>query len=404
MSINTTLSTAGSTYINKEYYDKKLLETAKTRLVYGLFGQKRSIPKNGGKSVEFRRWNLFTPDTVSLALTEGQTPASQALSQSKVEATVKQYGSFIETSDLLEMTAFDPIQADASELLGDQIGRTIDWVTRDAMIADASAHYCGGNTKMLQIEATNKLTVAEVRKAAKTLEKAKAPRFTDGGSGEPYICIVDPDAAYDLMGDADWKTPAQYVDTQKVYKGELGEMYGVKFVKSTEGYVSKQSVLNKVNANVTSGHDFVLKTTPTAAEVAYLSTPGNKIKVGALELTLDATTPYTAATKTVKVTETLSGGNALTADDIVYSEDAGKPDNSTKAAIDVHHSLIFGKDAYGIIDIAGSGSMRIITKPQGSSGTDDPLDQRATIAAKVDAYAAKVLNSLWIIDMMHAVS
>lgn len=404
MATNTTLTTAGSTYLNKEYYDKKLLETAKTRLVYGLFGQKRSIPKNGGKSVEFRRWDLFTPSAVTLELTEGQTPASQALSQSKVEATVKQYGSFIETSDFLDMTAFDPIQNDASELLGDQIGRTIDWVTRDAMISGASAHHCGGRTSMLTITANDKLTVAEVRKAAKTLEKAKAPRFTDGGSGEHYICIVDPDAAYDLMGDSDWKTPAQYVDTQKVYKGELGEMYGVKFVKSTEGYVSEQSVLNAVNANVTSGHDFVLKTTPTAAEVAYLSTPGNKIKVGALELTLDATTPYTSGTKTVKVTETLADANALTKDDIVYSEDAGACDGSTKAAVPVHHSLIFGKDAYGIIDIAGSGSMRIITKPQGSSGTDDPLDQRATVAAKVDAYAAKVLNSLWIIDMMHAVS
>lgn len=404
MATNTTISTASTTHLNKEFYDKKLLETAKTKLVYALFGQKRSIPKNGGKSVEFRRWNLFTPDTVSLELTEGQTPASQALSQSKVEATVKQYGSYIETSDFLDMTAYDPVQDDASELLGDQIGRTIDWVTRDAMIAEASAHYVAGRTSMLTITANDKLTVAEVRKAAKTLEKAKAPRFTDGGSGEHYVCIVDPDAAYDLMGDADWKTPAQYVDTQKVYKGELGELYGVKFVKSTEGYVSEQSVLNKVNANVTSGHDFVLKTTPTAAEVAYLSTPGNKIKVGALELTLDATTPYTALTKTVKVTETLADANALTADDIVYSEDAGACDSTTKAAVPVHHSLIFGKDAYGIIDIAGSGSMRIITKPQGSSGTDDPLDQRATVAAKVDAYAAKVLNSLWIVDMMHAVS
>lgn len=400
MATNTTINTASTTYTNKEYYDKKLLETAKTKLVYALFGQKRSIPKNGGKSVEFRRWNLFTPDTVSLELTEGQTPTGQALSQSKVEATVKQYGSYIETSDFLNMTAYDPVQDDAAELLGDQIGRTVDWVTRDAMIADASAHYCGGNTTMLAIDANDKLTVAEVRKAAKTLEKAKAPRFTDGGSGEHYICIVDPDAAYDLMSDSDWKTPAQYVDTQKIYKGELGELYGVKFVKSTEGYISSQSVLNKVNASTNNSTDFVLKNTPTDAEVAYLSTPGNKIKIDTTEYTLAATTPYTAATKTVKLTAAVS----LTADKIVFSEDAGACDSTTKAAVPVHHSLIFGKDAYGIIDIAGSGSMRIITKPQGSSGTDDPLDQRATVAAKVDAYAAKVLNSLWIVDMMHAVS
>ena len=39
MSINTTVSTQGTTYLNKAYYDRKLLETAKTRLVHANFGQ-----------------------------------------------------------------------------------------------------------------------------------------------------------------------------------------------------------------------------------------------------------------------------------------------------------------------------------------------------------------------------
>ena len=34
MSINTTVSTQGTTYLNKAYYDRKLLETAKARLVH----------------------------------------------------------------------------------------------------------------------------------------------------------------------------------------------------------------------------------------------------------------------------------------------------------------------------------------------------------------------------------
>lgn len=42
--INTTLNTAATTFTNKEYYDRKLLETAKTRLVHARFGQKRAIP------------------------------------------------------------------------------------------------------------------------------------------------------------------------------------------------------------------------------------------------------------------------------------------------------------------------------------------------------------------------
>ena len=59
MSINTTANTAGTTKLNKTFYDRQLLESAKTRFVHAKYGQKRPIPKNSGKRVEFRKWNLF---------------------------------------------------------------------------------------------------------------------------------------------------------------------------------------------------------------------------------------------------------------------------------------------------------------------------------------------------------
>lgn len=402
LNTNTTLNTAESAAFNKDYYDRKLLTTAKTKLCYALHGQKRPIPRNQGKRVEFRRYDLFTPDTESLSLVEGVTPDGQSLSQTTVEALVKQYGAYVTISDLLDMTAIDPVQRDAATLLGDQLGRTIEFVTRNAMIEDASTQYANGHVSRVDVTAADVLTVNDVRKAVLALEEAKAPKFSEGGRGEHYICIVDPATAYDLMNDAAWLDVAKYQNKEAIYKGELGELFGVVFIKSTEGLVTKQSVLNKVNATVTSGTAFVLKNTPTAAEVAYLSTPGNKVKVGSTELTISATTPYDAATKTVNTTTTFTAEAGLAANAIVYSEDAGAPAETTYKGADIHHSLIFGQDAYGIIDIAGSGAMRTIIKPQGSGGTEDPLDQRATVAAKVDAYTVKVLNSLWIIDIEHA--
>ena len=74
MSINTTLNTLETTALNKEYYDRTLLESAKTRLVYSKYGQHRPIPRNSGKRVEFRRWDLFDPETAMTPLTEGVTP------------------------------------------------------------------------------------------------------------------------------------------------------------------------------------------------------------------------------------------------------------------------------------------------------------------------------------------
>ena len=160
---------------------------------------------------------------------------------------------------------------------------------------------------------------------------------------------------------------------------------------------STQSVLNKVKTATSSSKTFVLKNSPKDAEAAYLSTAGNKIKIGTAEYTVAS---FDAATNTV----TLSDNATLTADAIVYSEDAGSIDGTTKAGADVHSTLIFGKDAYGIVDVGGSGALQIIIKPHGSAGTSDPLDQRATVGAKVAAYAAKILNELWIIRIEHGVS
>jgi len=398
--INTTVSTASTAKFNLDYYDRKLLEVAKTKWVHQQFGQKRTIPKNEGKTVKFRRYELFTPDAVTQKLTEGVKPAGQTLSQTEVNATVDQYGAYVEISDLLDLTAADPVIRDSVELLGEQLGTVVDWVTRDAMRAGASAHYAASRLNMKTITGSDKMTIAEIRKAVKTLKKSKARPFGDGN----FVCIVDPDVSYDIQNDQLWKDIAVHADPERAYRGEIGRLFGIVFVETTEGYVSEQSVLNAVSAATTASTAFVLKNDPTDAEVAYLSKGGNKIKIGSTEYTLASTGSYTAATQTV----TLSAAATLTADAVVYSEDAGACAAADATVpykgTDVHHTMLFGSDAYGVIDIAGSGAIKSIIKPLGSAGTADPLDQISTVGAKVLAYTAKVLNNLWILDVQSAAS
>ena len=402
--MNTTVSTASTAYFNKTFYDRKLLDTAKTRFVHANFGQKRSIPRNNGKRVEFRKYNLFTPDTGALTLVEGVTPTGQNLSQSKVEAEVKQYGAYVEISDLLEMTSYDPVIADSAELLGEQLGTVIEWVTRDAMCETTNVQYAGGAASRVALTASDKLTVAEIRKAVRTLKKNKARPFVtamDGSARKPhFICICSPDATYDLQNDALWQDVSKYSNAEQIYSGEIVRLFGVVFVEATEAKVYSQSIVNAVNASTSSSTTFVLKTMPDAKGVAFLSTPGNKIRIGSNEYTLASTNPYTPGTRTVKLTTSQS----LTADAPVYSVDAGAPDATTHIAPDVHATLVFGADAYGVIDVAGSGAMETIIKPRGSAGTTDPLDQRSTVGAKVAAYTAKVLNPLWLVKIEHCVS
>lgn len=395
--VQTTTYTDGGTpkrtYLNKEFYDRNLLEMAKTKFVHAKFGQKRNIPRAGGKTVEFRRWVPFAISQNYNELTEGITPDGQDLNQTHLEATVKQYGAFVEVSDLLKRTSFDDVAMGATDLLGEQMGTVVEWVTRDAMCAGTNVLYAGGKTSRIGLTASDILTTVEIRKAVRELKKAKAPMITANGRKPHYICICSPDATYDLQSDTMWQYVSQYQNAEQIYSGEIGRLFGVVFVESTEAKVYKQSVNNAVNANTSSSDSFVLKNDPTPAEIAYLSTGGNKIKIGSTEYTLASTGSYTPATKTVKLTASAS----LTADAAVISEDAGA------SGADVHAALIFGRDAYGTVDIEGSGAIKSIVKNFGETGFD-PLDQRATYGAKVPAYTALILNDDWLIRIEHGVT
>lgn len=394
---NTTINTLQTTQLNKTFYDRQLLESARTRFVHAKFGQMRPIPRNSGKRVEFRRWNLFDANVAMKALEEGVTPSGQSLSQSNVEALVSQYGAYVEVSDLLDMTGYDQVITESAELLGEQLGTVVEWVTRDAMNAGNNVQRAGGKTSRAALTADDKLTVDEIRKAVRTLKRAKARPFCEDERKPHFICICSPDATYDLQNDPLWQDVSKYSNAEAIYSGEIGRLFGVVFVESTEAKVFRQSVWNKVSEATSSSATFVLKNAPTEAEAAYLSRADNPIRIGDASYTIAGFDPDT---NTVTLKETAS----LTADAIVYSEDAGALDSETKTAMDVHSTLIFGKDAYGVVDVAGSGALQIIIKPHGSAGTQDPLDQRATVGAKVAAYTAVILNELWLLRIEHAVS
>ena len=77
----------------KTYYEKRLIDIASPKLVHDQFGQKRDIPKNGGKIIEFRKFSSL-PKALT-PLTEGVTPTGNKLNVSSISATVEQYGDYI---------------------------------------------------------------------------------------------------------------------------------------------------------------------------------------------------------------------------------------------------------------------------------------------------------------------
>lgn len=224
----------------KTFYDKDLLRNAKPVLVHNQFGQKRNIPKNGGKTIEFRR---FSPLPKALTpLTEGVTPDGEALTVTSITATVGQYGDYVGFTDVIQMSTIDPILVETNKLLGVQAGETLDSLTANVLNAGTNVQYAGGKESRTTLAAGDVLTVDDIKKAVRTLKRNKAKPIN--GS---YVAIVDPEVAYDLMNDKEWLDVKTYSDPKGIYTGEIGKLYGVRFVETTEAvtFTVTDSTTNK---------------------------------------------------------------------------------------------------------------------------------------------------------------
>ncbi len=64
-------------------------------------------------------------------------------------------------------------------------------------------------------------------------------------------------------------------------------------------------------------------------------------------------------------------------------------------SVDVYATLIFGKNAYGVVSLRGQKNIQTIVKSLGSAGTEDPLDQRASVGWKA-LTVGKILQDAWL--------
>ena len=211
----------------KVYYSDYMIDNALPKLVHDQFGQKHPIPKNGGKTIEFRKYNplpkLLTP------LTEGVTPDGQSLEVSTIEATVAQYGGYITLDDVLLLTAIDNNLVQATKLLGNQAGATLDTITREVLNGGTNVVYAGGVESRSAV--TSNLTVADIKLAVRALKAQNAEKI-----GDSYVAIIHPDVTHDLTNDPTWQAVKDY-DPKDWYEGEIGKIAGVRFVETTEAKI-----------------------------------------------------------------------------------------------------------------------------------------------------------------------
>jgi len=198
------------------FYDKNLLMRAVPYFVHDKFGQARN------------------------------------LGVSDITAKVVQYGDFVTLTDKIAMHVEDNVVKEATDILGDQAGLTLDTVWRDAVvpnIANATILTVAGATAVeTGLVAADIITVKAMDVSILTLKKNLAKKFTGiitGSTGvgtspvrASYMSIIHPDVIYDLEGITAYKNVSEYASQGNVQEGEVGSYKDIRFIESTQGYIN----------------------------------------------------------------------------------------------------------------------------------------------------------------------
>lgn len=216
----------GNTQLSPEvaiYYEKVFLDRAEYEWVLKEGAQMRSVPTGGGRQTNFTR---YTPlGIVTDPIGELSNPSTCAITASTVSMTLREYGVTVPVSKLLTLTGIDSGMKEKIELVGQNMGETLNRLVGNELQSGGTAYYPNGHT-VSTLAAGDVLDACNIRLMLRTLELNKARAYKDG----MFLGKTDSYSKYKLLSDSTWINAKTYSDVKDLYKGEMGELYQIRWL------------------------------------------------------------------------------------------------------------------------------------------------------------------------------
>jgi len=242
-----------------------MLPIAKRLLTFAKFAQKETKPQKSGLEIRHRRYERFP--IVDTPIAEGVTPDFTTIDQTTMMHTLKQYGSYVNTTDVMLAASTDPLVQVITERQAQQAGETLDYLAYKVFRAGTSVTHSGGSSRGTVAKTINAATAAAIPPAGsnanfdaaiRSLEQNDAKkmrkklRASVGIATEPiresYIGICHPDMRQDLEANVSFVPVEKYSNTGDAMDGEIGSVAGIRIITTTQAVPFKDA-----GANVTSG-------------------------------------------------------------------------------------------------------------------------------------------------------
>lgn len=378
---NKQIAKFGKQFLNPDvFYTKQLLDTIRveaSEYVYFRYADTQPMSEKANK-LQVRRWAPLQAHTVPLE--EGKPPISDKGSVEMYEIDTNQYGRYMEFSDKVNFKIVDPVIAHYAAEYSTVAVETLDMLAREALFAIANKVYAGYAANVEALTENSKPTITDLRKVVLGLKKQLVKPRSNGR----YHVIAGPDFYFDMVSDPTVEKFMTINQTTKTMydNSMLVPMFNMEFYETLIA--------------PTHGEYTVMDgATPVKALRIYSVTNGTYAFK-----TLKATDKITTASGTVDALSITSGyvKDSRTGEDASYIPDqkiwnldaynatANATANGGKTWYEfrMQHVLVLGKDALIRTGITGQDNAKMYTKPLGSAGVLDPIDQRQSIGFKIN--------------------
>jgi hypothetical protein len=372
----------------------RTIELAESDFEFAKLAVKRSMPSNNGSNeIVFKRMLSLAAHTQPLV--EGIPPASDQGRMVAIKASTKQYGRYMEFTDKVDWAVVDPLISEYTRQLSLKVPETKDLIAQQALLAECQLFYAAekevseidgflkpkaaGTVEHIKfLTPDSSPTIDEFRKIVLTMEAAKVRPMM----GKNFLALVSSAVYFDLITDKRVQEFMKYQQTGQPYMDDtVVDLFSLAFRKA-KTIKTDNTFIDANGATKFLYH--VTGLTGTIAAVSRTNVAANIIAPKRWDLLVDADDVIVQLLLRPRVAEATVGFDDL--------EDFIAAAGGTADVLNVHYSYILGEEALFEISVEGHGAPQFISKPLGSAGVADPLNQRQSIGWKLDSIGYKVAN------------
>lgn len=220
-----------ATGVLQTYLLRKTLEVFEPELYFYKMGTLPTVAA-GYNTLSWAKFTQVAASSVTTGTTssDGVTPSDTAFTATTITVTPTQYRIVVSLADLVVENNVIGFLEGAAGQVGHALARKVDSVIQTTVMAGTNVAYGGTAANRAALAATDVLTSTLLNRANAKLQSLSAPMI-DGF----YVAIIHPFQLYDLRRDTSagsWLDVHKYTTPDRLYKGEIGALFGTRIVVS----------------------------------------------------------------------------------------------------------------------------------------------------------------------------